>query len=136
MTTRRIHVTPSTYRGLEIPGGWQASVPSIMIARTDERFAKLVAFFTRNGAAGPRAETLALGVCQALFEGSWETKMKMYLGRCATKYAKLSGGTLDGFEPEVLADLFVPGSDRFWGGRGNHEQAQALAAMIARRRGA
>lgn len=121
-----VTVSDTTFRGLKIPGGWNANVPAISFSVSDSRFSEVVGFYRRHGAR-ERSERMALDACRSLFVGSWRTKLKLFTGGWAEKYVE-SFGDLDGFDPEKLQRFFVPGRT-LWLNRGNFEIRRELGRM-------
>lgn len=114
--TRKVVVSRTKFGKTIVPGGWIAHVPTISIARDDARLARLSASLMRMGASPMKAEEVAREACQDLFTGSWTTKLKMFIGRTAGIYID-SFGSMEGFDPERVEGLFIPGADDLFGQR-------------------
>ena len=124
---RTSKASSTKYYDVEVPGGWEVRIPTPLFKRDDPRLLELVLFYQRLGAAPAKAEELAVTSCVELFEGSWQTKLKMVVGRAAKKYVKMHGD-LEGFDPARVQKHFVPGGE-IWRGRRNLAMEKELLLM-------
>lgn len=125
---RRLEVSDTTFHGTFVEGGWKTTVPTISVARSDERFQDIVASLRRVGATPAKAEEVAIESVQGLFDGAWIGLIKKFVGRAAKLYEE-SYGDLGGFDPEEIEGLFLPARDDLFGQRKNHEVRTKFTSM-------
>lgn len=125
-----IKIPRTTYQGLTLPGGWKADVPQIEVHRNDPRLRTLVLRFQRLGMKPLDAEEAARDAITRFFEREWRARLMKIVGRWAKLYADQNHGSLEGFDPEMVADLWIPGATFLSQGA-----PDVKAAFVAMRRG-
>ena len=124
-----IEIPETTFQGLTLPGGWKTDVPRITLDTTSPRFLKLSRMYMSLGKRPLDAEKAASEACVHLWEAVWGERVRKAVSRWAKVYADGAFGSLEGFRPEVLADLWMPGERALFIHGGNSLVRAELAKM-------
>ena len=99
--------------GGELPGGWETASPEVRFMASDARFRDVVSVLRRHGLAPLAAETKAAKVCATLWSREWKRCLLPVVSRWADMWKKQNFGSLEGFEPSLVARLWVPTMKQF-----------------------
>ena len=105
----RVLMPDATWQGTLLKGGWYANVPEISVAKDDARYRALVLRFMRLGQRPLDAERLAEKSIKDFFAREWKARLMKLVARWAKMYADQNFGSLEGFDPEVISETWVPG---------------------------
>ena len=111
-------------KAFEIPGGWIVHVPEIEVKREDAK--EYVDYFTRSGVPKGKAVERFNECVQEAFRQKWIYEMRRYIQNWAKWYYERFG-SMKGFNPRELAEIFVPGENA--GRRGKKVVRDTLTRM-------
>lgn len=112
MTSLKMPPTRLKNRG-ELPGGWTTHAPAVRFVVTDERFQDIVKVLRRGGLSPLAAETKAAEACATFWSREWKQCLLPVVARWADVWKDQNFGSLDGFDPSLVARLWVPTLKQF-----------------------
>lgn len=98
---------PITYSGFVLEGGWKLDVPEIKVNTSHQRFVDICRVYQRLGVRAIDARGLAEKNCERFWRSNWAREAKRSVARLAKIYAE-ERGSLEGFDPERVAGLWMP----------------------------
>ena len=126
-----IEIPTTTFQGITLEGGWKTHVPDIQADRGSPRYRDIVMLLMRYGMKPGQAEAEAQLIVREFFEKAWKARLMKGVGRWAKKYADQNFGSLEGFEPEMAARLWIPGMVSM--GRGGNTDMRTMFLEMRRK---
>ena len=111
--------TPIQRGDLEIPGGWVAHVPEIIVSAED--IPRYFALVRSLGVPGAKLSSEIQETVQEVLNQGWCFRLRKKTGYWAEEYAARYGD-LQGFRPEQAQLLFWPGKNTGRAGERGREQ--------------
>jgi len=132
----RVKMTTIKRKGLTVPGGWIARIPSVKLFVEEQQH--YVRYYERRGMPEARAHDTVLNAITALWVRAWTDRLRESVANAAVRYNKMFPELkLAGFDPEQVQAVYVPGEKT---GRDGKPAAYELLRRLgeaerARRRG-